>query len=55
MFETDLTETGCELVKWIHVAEDNPVADPGEHGTESSGCIKGWEFVDHVNDYQLLK
>jgi len=31
------------------------VAGSYEHGTEPSGSIKRVEFLDYVNDYQLLK
>jgi hypothetical protein len=31
------------------------VAGSGEHGNEPSGYIKGGEFLDQMNDYQLLK
>jgi hypothetical protein len=26
-----------------------------EHASETSVSIKGWEFLDHLNDYWLLK
>jgi hypothetical protein len=29
--------------------------DPCENGNGFSGCIKGKEYLDQVNDYQLLK
>jgi hypothetical protein len=36
-------------------AEYGPVAGSYEHGTESSGSIKGGEFLDQPSDCQLLK
>jgi hypothetical protein len=36
-------------------SKSGPVAEFCEHGTESSGCIKGGEFLDLLSDYQLLK
>jgi len=31
------------------------VAGPCERGNESSGSIKGGEFLDYLSDYELLK
>jgi hypothetical protein len=31
------------------------VAGPCEHGNEPSDSIKCWEYLDQMNDYQLLK
>jgi hypothetical protein len=33
----------------------SPVAGSCEHGKDLSGYINGREFLDLVNDYQLLK
>jgi hypothetical protein len=33
----------------------DPVAISCEDGNESLGSIKGREFIDKLNDYQLLK
>jgi hypothetical protein len=43
----DLTETEWDGVDWIHLAQDTgPVTGSCEHGNESSGSIKRWEFLD---------
>jgi hypothetical protein len=31
------------------------VTSPYEHGNELSGSIKGWEFLEFLSDYWLLK
>jgi hypothetical protein len=31
-----------------------PVVGSYDHGNESSGFIKSWEFHDQLSDYQLL-
>jgi hypothetical protein len=42
----------CENVDWLHPSQ---VAGSCEHGNELSGPIKDEEFLDYVNDYQLLR
>jgi hypothetical protein len=34
---------------------EGPLADCCEHGNETSGSIKGGEFLDYLSDYQLLR
>jgi hypothetical protein len=46
----DLKEIGWEDVDWIHVAQDIDQWQ-GEHGNETSGFIKCWEFRDQLSDY----
>jgi hypothetical protein len=42
----DLTEVGWEGVDWMNVAQDrDQVVGPCEHGNETSGSIKGGEFI----------
>jgi hypothetical protein len=47
MIKMDVTETGCDDVDWISVADN-------EYGNEPSGSIKDREFLDWPNDYQFL-
>jgi hypothetical protein len=38
----NLKETGCEVVEWVHVAQDmGPVANSCDHGNGVLGSIKG--------------
>jgi hypothetical protein len=36
-------------------AGQGPAAGFCEHGNEPSGSIKGWEFLDQLSNYKLLK
>jgi hypothetical protein len=45
-FKMDLTETGCNDVDWIHLAQEIPVADSCEHGNEHWRSTNGREFLD---------
>jgi hypothetical protein len=47
-------EKAREGVDWIHLAQE-PVAGSCVYGNEPSGSIKGVEFFDMLNDYQLFK
>jgi hypothetical protein len=39
-FVSNIKETGCEGVDWIHLAQDKPVAGICEHGNEVLVSIK---------------
>jgi hypothetical protein len=39
-----IREIWWEVVNWIHLAHDRPVAGSCEHGNELSGSIKGGIF-----------
>jgi hypothetical protein len=42
----DLRENGLEVVDWKHVAQDRTSGGLCKHGNETSGSIKGGEFLD---------
>ena len=45
-----------EGMDWIHLAQDEDEWwGPSEHGTEPSGFLKCWEFLDQQRVYQFLK
>jgi hypothetical protein len=46
-------EVGFRCVDLIKVAE-GPVSGPCEYGNETSGSIKGGEFIDQFSNYHLL-
>jgi hypothetical protein len=39
---------GLEVVDWIYLAHDGPVAGSFQHGNETFGSIKGGEFLDQL-------
>jgi hypothetical protein len=39
---------------YLSACGQGPVAGNWEHGNESSGSIKGEEFLDKLSDYQLF-
>jgi hypothetical protein len=45
----------CEGVDWIGGSGLGPVVGSCEHGTDSSGCIKGKKFIDQISNFELLK
>jgi hypothetical protein len=42
-----LKDIECGGVNWIHLVQD-------EYSNDQSGTIRGGEFPDQLNDYQLL-
>jgi hypothetical protein len=47
---------GWEAVDWMHLAQDRDhLAGCCDHSNEPPCFIKGWEFLDHLSDYYLLK
>jgi hypothetical protein len=46
----DLREIGWDGVDWIYLAQDRAL----EHGNESSGSIKCWEFLEWLHNLQFL-
>jgi hypothetical protein len=43
-----LTEIGCDVLNWIHLAQDRVQ-------WQAFVIIKGREFLDSLTDYQLLE
>jgi hypothetical protein len=46
----DVRETGWKGVDWIHLAQDGDQWQAVVNN-ESSGFIKGWEFLVSLNEY----
>jgi len=46
------TEKEITCYEMLHRASETSCC---EHGNESSGCIKGREFIDQLSNYKLLK
>jgi hypothetical protein len=52
----DFKEVGCEVVNWIHLAQDmNKLKDSSEYDDKLSSSVKGGEFHDLLRDNWLLK
>jgi hypothetical protein len=53
---TGLKETEHDGVHWAHGVRDlTKFVGSFQHGNEPPGSINGWEFLDLLIDYQLLK
>jgi hypothetical protein len=52
-YYTDLEEIGCQIVDWIHLAQD--MASSCEHGSVPLGYLKTREFLDQLSDYKFVK
>jgi len=43
------------MINFYHTFHKETVAGPFEHGKETSGSIKGGEFLDYLSNCWLLK
>jgi hypothetical protein len=52
---TDIKQTGCNGVDWIHLVRLKISGSSCESGNETSGSVKTRVFLDEVTSNQLLK
>jgi hypothetical protein len=51
----DLKEIGCDVVTWIHLAQDRGQWWALVNYNEPSGSIKCREYLEWLNNYELLR
>lgn len=50
----DIKQIRCEVVEWIHLAQEYSSGAPYEQGNDPSNSVRGGEFLDQLRDQQVL-